>query len=87
MFEHQFQFYNYRSIGTTHNIWRIINGFKLEDSLARQKLQEEVAGRATDPNPSRTDRRSARHNSLKTAMENYDQTTCKEYMFGLRDDI
>ena len=38
-----------------HNVLRVINGFKIEDSLARTKFQEQVAGRAVNPNPARTD--------------------------------
>ena len=70
-------------IGTNHNLWRIINGFKKEDSLARTKLQEVVAGCYTDPNPSRSGRRSLRQEGLKISLQNYTRATCKELMFGL----
>ena len=75
-----------RSMGTNHNIWRVIQGFKTEDSLARQKLAEMVTGQNTEPNPSRADRRSARLQQLRTALGQYDRNTIKEFMFGLRDD-
>ena len=74
------------TIGTNHNLWRIINGFKKEDSLARTKLQEVVAGRYTDPNPSRSGRRSLRQEGLQISLQNYTRATCKEFMFGLRGD-
>ena len=44
------------SLGTNHSIYSVIRGFMNEDSLARSKFQEVVAGRATNPNPSRKDR-------------------------------
>ena len=74
------------TIGTNHNLWRIISRFKKEDSLARTKLQEVVAGRCTGPNPSRSGRRSLRQKGLKVSLRNYNQATCKEFMFGLRGD-
>ena len=39
---------------TSHNILRVVTAFKHEDSLARTKFQEQVAGRAIDPNPGQT---------------------------------
>ena len=43
-----------------HNVLRVIKGFKTEDALARTKFQEHITGRANNPNPGRTDRRSGR---------------------------
>ena len=42
-----------RSMGTNHNVARIIKGFMNEDSLARAKLQEIVSGRESSANSSR----------------------------------
>ena len=69
--------------GTNHNLWSIINGSKKEDSLARTKLQEVVAGRYTDSNPSRSGRRCLSQEGLQISVQNYTQATCKEFMFGL----
>ena len=43
-----------KTIGDNTNALRVITGFKKEDSLARTKLQEYVAGRNGDPNAGRT---------------------------------
>ena len=42
-----------------------------EDSLAHSKFQEIISGRATNPNPSRKDRRSERLEKTKVSLENY----------------
>ena len=39
------------TLGTGHNILRVITAIRHDDSLARTKFQEQVAGRAIDPNP------------------------------------
>ena len=75
------------SIGTNHNILSIITGFKNEDALARTKFQQVVAGRATNPNPARKDRRSGRLEMMKLAMGTFTRENMKEFMFMLREDI
>ena len=70
-----------------HNVLRVVSGFKCEDSLARTKFQEQVAGRTINPNSGRSDRRSARVEGLKTALANYSRLNIKEFLFGLRDDV
>ena len=69
-----------------HNVLRVIKGFKTEDALARTKFQEHITGRANNPNPGRTDRRSGRLEGLKQALTNYQSNNIKEFMFGLRED-
>ena len=75
------------SMGTNHNIWRVISGFKNEDALAKSKHQEMLAGRCVEQNPSRKDRQSARMRMLKSAMDGYNRDNIKEYMYGLREDV
>ena len=43
-----------KSVGTNHNVLRVINHFKSEDSIARTKFQQVVAGTFTNHNPGRT---------------------------------
>ena len=72
------------TVGTNHNIFRIVNNFKLEDAFARTKFQQCVAGTYTDPNPGRKDRAQARLAEMKAAMANYKRAFITEYMFGLK---
>ena len=55
----------------------------MEDSFARTKFQQIVAGTYTDSNPGRKDRAQARLAEMKSAMANYKRTFITEYMFGL----
>ena len=71
-------------IRTNHNILRVIMNFRKEDSLARTKFQQRVAGQLNDPNPGRTSRHQARLEDLKVALRNYSPINIKEYLFGLR---
>ena len=73
------------TLGTNHNVFRVITAFKNEDSLARQKFHELMSGRTAEANPNRKDRISARINQLKHAMQSYDRDNIKDYMFGLRE--
>ena len=75
-----------QSIGTNYNIWRVINKFKTEDSLARTKLREAVSGRDIEPNPARKNRRTERLSGLKTALQRFDADNLKEFLFALRGD-
>ena len=76
-----------QSMGTNHNIWRVITGFKVEDSLARTEFMEQVTQRNIDPNPGRSSRRSGRMNTLKLSLEHYDRNNIKEFLYGLRGDV
>ena len=75
------------TVGSNHNIFRVISGFKNEDGLARTKLQELVSGRSPEVNPSRKERKTARFEALKLSLSNYNQATLDEFMHGLRDDV
>ena len=75
------------TVGSNHNIFRVISGFKNEDGLARTKLQELVSGRSPEVNPSRKERKTARFEALKRSLSNYNQATLDEFMHGLRDDV
>ena len=69
------------SLGTNHSIYSVIRGFMNEDSLARTKFQEIVAGRATNPNPLRQERKSNRLDKMKISLNNYHGSNMKECMF------
>ena len=58
------------SLSTNHST-PVIRGFMNKDSLARSKFQEIISRRATNPNPSRKDRRSERLEKTKVSLENY----------------
>ena len=58
-----------------------------EDALARSKFLEVVAGRATNPNPSRKGRRSERLEMLKLSLQGYMPENMKEFLYGNRDTI
>ena len=70
-----------------HNVARVVTGFKTEDALAQSKLQQQVAGTLTNPNPGRSDKRAMRLEQLKMAMSNYQRSNIKDYMFGLRNHV
>lgn len=72
-----------KSVGTNHNVLRVINHFKSEDSLARTKFQQVISGNNPDRNPGRTDRLSARMANLKIAATNYNPAFIKEYLYSL----
>ena len=59
------------TLGTNHNIFRVISAFKNEDSLARQKFHELLSGQDAEANPSRKDRRTCRLNQIKQALLEY----------------
>ena len=71
------------TLGTNHNILRVVNAFKNEDSLARTKFLEAMSGRAVDPNPARKTRKESRHAELKATLANYSKDNMKDYMFML----
>ena len=70
-----------------HNVLRLITGFQKEDSFARTKFYEIVAGKYTDPNPGRTDMRERRKFQLAKALTGYNSANLKEFLFGLREDV
>ena len=74
-----------RTIGTNHNLYRVINAFKKEDSLARQKFHEIISGHISEPNPSRKDRKTCQMRQLKEALIHYNKENLKEFMFGIRE--
>ena len=71
-----------KTIGDNRNALRVITGFKKEDSLARTKLQEYVAGRNGDPNSGRTGRRSYRSEELRISLSRYNRNYIKEFLYG-----
>ena len=71
------------TLGTNHNLYRVVSAFKKEDSLARQKFHEVVSGRSTEPNPSRKDRKTCRMKQLKDALLKFDKENLKTFMFGI----
>ena len=75
------------TVGSNHNIFRVISGFKNEDGLARINLQDLVSVRSPEVNPSRKERKTARFEALKRSLSNYNQATLDEFMHGLRDDV
>ena len=68
------------TMSTNHNVLRV----KKEESLARTKFLQRVAGQHNDPNPGRTSRHQAPLEDLKVALRNYSPINIKEYLFGLR---
>ena len=74
------------TLGTGHNILRVITAFKHENSLARTKFQEQVAGQAIDPNPGQTRHRLARLEEIKYSLQNYNPLNIKEFLYDLRGD-
>ena len=74
------------SLGKCFNIYRVIEAFKAENSLAKYKHLEYVAGRVTQDHPGRRDRKAARNERLKRAMQAFQRKNMKEYVFGLRED-
>ena len=75
------------TLGTNKSLYSVINAFKNEDALARVKFRQVIAGRTSDPNPSRNDRKEARLNRLKDAISNFKVDVVKDYMFMLRNDL
>ena len=73
-----------QSIGTNCNVWRVIEKFKTEDSLARAKLEELVTGRNNDSHPSRSNERKLRLDRIRGALTNFDPMYLKEFVFGMR---
>ena len=71
------------TLGTNHNILRVVNAFKNEDSLARTKFLETISGRAVDPNPARKKRKECRLAEMQATLANYSKDNLKEYMFLL----
>ena len=74
------------TLGTNKSLYSVINAFKNEDALARVKFRQVIAGRTSDPNPSRKDRKEARLNRLKDAISNF-KVDVKDYMFMLRNNL
>lgn len=74
-----------RTVGTNHNLWRIINAFKQEDALARQLHQDLVGGRLQERNPGRKERMTSRQKELKRSIESYAKENLKEFMFMMRE--
>ena len=68
-------------------IYSGICGFMNEDALACYKFQEVVAGRATNPNPSRKVRRTERLDMLKLSLKSYKRANMKEFLFGNYDTV
>ena len=68
-------------------MYSVINAFKNEDTLARVKFCQVIAGRTRDPNPSRKDRKEAGLNQLKDAISNFKVDVVKDYMFIVRNDL
>ena len=71
------------SLGTNHNVLRVIDGFKKENSLAQMKYREVIGGRYVDPNPGRTAKKLYRYNELKLAIQNCTRYNVKIVLYNL----
>ena len=76
-----------RSMGTNHNVARVIKGFMNEDSLARAKFHEFVSGEKQSNNPSRDARKSYNHDNLVRALEQFDPENLKDFLYGMRNFV
>ena len=62
------------------NLWFVMNAFKKEDSVARNKVVALAAGNYTDPNPSRTKMIAEKKVKLKAAICNYHSMVIKNWL-------
>ena len=62
----------------TNILFRIINNFKMEDSFARTKFQQCVAGNYSDLNPGRTRKAQARIADMKAGIDKNNTALIKE---------
>ena len=76
-----------RSMGTNHNIARVIKGFMNEDSLARAKFHEFVSGGQQSSNPSREARKSYNHDNLVRALEQFTPENLKDFLCEMRNFV
>ncbi len=60
----------------------MIREFKNKDALACFKFLEVIAGRATNPNPSKKGRRSERLEMLKLTLQGFKLENMKEFLNG-----
>ena len=70
------------SLGTNHSIYSVIHEFMNKDALACFKFLEVIAGRATNPNPSKKGRRSERLEMLKLTLQGFKLENMKEFLNG-----